>query len=241
MISRASIFGLYVITDSRLVPGNQLPERVAAAIDGGARIVQYRDKGSDATRRRQEAQALAQLCRLRGVIFLVNDDVALAKAVAADGIHLGQSDESIADARAELGDDAVVGISCHDSLGLALRAERQGADYVAFGRFFPSQTKPQAPPAQLSVLRAARQALRIPIVAIGGVTPDNGAALLAAGADALAVIHGVFGMPDVKEAARAYADLFAPMPGGDAPDDPATERMASHHSRFDPSNPTTGG
>jgi thiamine-phosphate pyrophosphorylase len=201
--------GLYVITDSRRAAADDLLTRVRQAIAGGAAIVQYRDKTTDQQRRRVEARALAGLCRSQGVAFIINDDVELAAEVAADGVHLGQADTPLAAARQRLGSGAIIGVSCHNDLPLAKRAAQEGASYLAFGRFFPSASKPEAPAADIDILRRARQALDLPVVAIGGITPDNGAALVAAGADALAVIHGVFSRPDVAAAAREYASLFA--------------------------------
>lgn len=200
--------GLYVITDELLLPGDQLIRGVQQAIAGGAAIVQYRDKGLDETRRHQQARALARLCRQQDVLFIINDDVALAVEVNANGVHLGQQDAAITQARKLLGHDAIIGISCHNELALAEQAGNNGADYVAFGRFFPSQSKPAAVQADISILRRAKQRLTLPIVAIGGITPDNGASLLAAGADMLAAIHGVFAQDDIQDAARQYVKLF---------------------------------
>ncbi len=199
--------GLYVITDRALL-ADRLVEAVGQALAGGARIVQYRDKGADPARRQDEAQALLALCRRHGVPLLINDDVALAQAVGADGVHLGRDDAAVPAARARLGKQAIIGVSCYNRLDLARAAQDAGADYVAFGRFFPSQTKPNAVPAPLELLREAKQFLRIPIAAIGGVAPENGAALVQAGAGMLAVIHGVFGQPDIQTAAARYAALF---------------------------------
>lgn len=204
----ADLRGLYAITDPDLLPGSRLVEAVRAAIAGGARLVQYRNKQADAATRLREATALAQLCRDAGALFIANDDVALALACAAHGVHLGQRDGAVAEARERLGPDAVVGQTCHASLELALAAQAAGASYVAFGRFFPSHTKPLASPADPALLPEARRQLRLPIVAIGGVTVDNAPALLSGGADAVAVIHDLFSAADVEARARAYADLF---------------------------------
>ena len=204
----ADLRGLYAITDPDLLPGMRLVEAVRAAIAGGARLVQYRNKQADAATRLREATALAQLCRDAGALFIANDDVALALACAAHGVHLGQRDGAVAEARERLGPDAVVGQTCHASLELALAAQAAGASYVAFGRFFPSHTKPLAPPADPALLPEARRQLRLPIVAIGGVTVDNAPALLSGGADAVAVIHDLFSAADVEARARAYAALF---------------------------------
>lgn len=181
---------------------------VEDAIRGGAAIVQYRDKGTDAERRGEEARALLAVCRSRKAPLIINDDVELAKAIGADGVHIGRRDLPLALARRRLGGGAIIGVSCYDSLDNAERAQRDGADYVAFGRFFPSQTKPHATPVTTARLQGFRRRIRLPIAAIGGVIPENGASLITAGADFLAVSHGVFGQPDAEIAARKYAELF---------------------------------
>jgi thiamine-phosphate pyrophosphorylase len=202
------IAGLYAIADSSYLATEQFVPAVRAALDGGARVIQYRDKTSDARQREAIARALNALCREHAVPLLINDDVQLAKVVAAAGVHLGRDDPDIGAARAALGPAALVGVSCYNELARARAAHAAGADYVAFGRFFASRTKPQAVPAAPKLLRTARATLRIPIVAIGGITPENGASLIAAGADALAVIEGVFHQPDIRAAAERYARLF---------------------------------
>jgi thiamine-phosphate pyrophosphorylase len=201
--------GLYVIADSSLSDKNtRLHDKVAHAIQGGANLVQIRDKRE--LPNIEEIEAVADLCRQRQVPLLINDSIELALEVGASGVHLGQSDASLAEARQRLGKKAIIGITCHDRLDLAREAQAAGADYVAFGRFFPSQTKPEAPPANIEILTRARAELRLPIVAIGGITPDNGASLIRAGADMLAVIHGVFGQVDIEAAASAVSKLFEP-------------------------------
>jgi len=206
---RAVIRGLYAIADSAYLDPGSFAPAVHAALDGGARVLQYRDKTSDPATRERLADELHVLCRERGVPFLINDDVALAAGIGATGVHLGRDDPKIGRARAALGAQAIIGVSCYNELERARAAVAAGADYVAFGRFFPSRTKPQAVPATLELLRAARAELTIPIVAIGGITPENGGSLLAAGADALAVIEGVFAQPDIRAAAARYAALFS--------------------------------
>lgn len=196
--------GLYVITDG---PRDDLAEACDAALRGGARILQYRDKTGDTGRRLQEARRLAGLCAAHDALFLVNDDVELAHASGAGGVHLGRDDMPVRAARAQLGPDAVIGATCHASLAAARAAVAAGADYVAFGAFHPSPTKPAAARATPSVLREAR-GLGLPLVAVGGITPDNGAALIAAGADCLAVVSAVFGTADITAAARRFAHLF---------------------------------
>ena len=196
--------GLYAITDG---PRPDLIQACAAAIAGGAAMLQYRDKTREDARRREEAAALSSLCAKSGIPLIVNDDVDLAAAVGAAGVHLGEDDADIALARARLGPGAIVGASCYDSLERARELAASGADYLAFGAFFPSPTKPHARAATLQMLRDAR-ALNLPLVAIGGITAANGAALIDAGADFLAVISGVFGAADVRAAAHSISALF---------------------------------
>jgi thiamine-phosphate pyrophosphorylase len=190
-----------------------LARQVALAIAGGARVIQYRDKSENDPvpaqgRRLAQAQALLAVCRAAGVPLIINDDTALAAATGSDGVHLGREDMAATEARRLLGPGAIIGVSCYDRLDLAEAAQAAGADYVAFGSFFPSSTKPLAVRADLGLLRRARQCIRLPLVAIGGITPENGAAAINAGADLLAVISGVFGEPDPLAAARNYARLF---------------------------------
>ena len=202
------LHGLYAVTDSGVAPATPLAEAVAAAIRGGARLVQYRDKSGDAARRLREAQALLAVCREHEVPLIINDDVDLAVEIGADGVHLGREDAPLDEARVRAGPRAILGVSCYASLECALAAEQAGADYVAFGSFFASPSKPRAVRAPLELLRTARQRLNVPCCAIGGITPDNGALLVAAGADMLAVISGLFVQSDIEAAARRYARLF---------------------------------
>lgn len=195
--------GLYLITDGR----PDLPARVEAALLAGVGALQYRDKSEDRTRRQAEAEALAALCRRYQLPFIVNDDVDLALAVGADGVHLGLYDSSIAQARARLGPAALIGASCYNSLVNAQRAVDAGADYIAFGAFYPSRTKPDAVRAEIGLLRKAKVFHRR-VVAIGGIRADNAAPLLAAGADWLAVCDDVLGAADPAEAARRYRPVF---------------------------------
>ncbi len=207
-MSGRPISGLYVITAGANKHEGSVVTQVRLAIDGGARLVQYRDKSMDSVCRMRDASALVELCRGRRIPFLINDDMELARAVGADGVHLGKDDISLRDARAVLGSAAVIGISCYNRLELARQAEAGGADYVAFGSFFSSPTKPDAARASLELLQRAKEALHVPIVAIGGISPENGRKLIGAGADALAVINGVFGQSDILTAAQRYARLF---------------------------------
>ncbi|MDZ3823169.1 MAG: thiamine phosphate synthase [Pseudoxanthomonas sp.] len=180
-----------------------------AVLEGGAACLQYRDKHSDAAERLRRAGALATLCRAFGRPLLVNDDPALAASVEAAGVHLGRDDTGIADARDLLGPGAVIGVSCYGDPARADELAAQGADYLAFGTFADSTTKPSARRADPAVLAIARRH-GLPLVAIGGITPDNGGALIAAGADLLAVVAGLAGPPaQARAAARRYAALFA--------------------------------
>ncbi|MEO1818732.1 thiamine phosphate synthase [Pseudomonas sp.] len=202
--------GLYAITDSALLADGKLLPYVEAALIGGARWLQYRDKSGDAVKRLEEAGQLAALCRKHGCELIINDDLALAAELGV-GLHLGQEDGSLREARQQLGPQALLGATCHASLQLAEDAIDAGADHIAFGRFYTSQTKPGGPSADLPLLRAARARFSLPIVAIGGITLDNAAPLLQAGADYLAVINGLFGAPDtetVQQRARQFSQLI---------------------------------
>jgi len=209
-VSAAWQRGLYAITDPALTPPPHMVAQVRAALAGGAVLVQYRDKRSNAAGRRQLAAALLALCRAAGVPLIINDDVDLAAALGADGVHLGRDDAALAAARAQLGPRALIGVSCYDDYGRAAAAVAGGADYIAFGRFFSSPTKPAAVQADVELLRRARRELGVPVAAIGGITAANGATLIEAGADLLAVIHGVFGQRDVQRAAAEVTELFFP-------------------------------
>lgn len=212
--SSAQLRGLYAITDARPQADAALCEQVARAIDGGATLIQYRDKSADPSRRRRQAQALAALCLARGVRLIINDDATLAADCGADGVHLGRDDTTPTAARRLLGERAIIGVSCYNRLELAQQAVDQGADYLAFGRCFASQTKPDAVAVGIELLHAARARWQLPIAAIGGITPINAAPLLAAGVDMLAVVQGVFAAPDIRRAAADYAALFHHRDGG---------------------------
>jgi thiamine-phosphate pyrophosphorylase len=205
--------GIYAITDRSLTPGGKLVPAVRQALVGGVSWIQYRDKEErDGDRRLREVEALHALCSRFGAGLIVNDDIELAAGAGAEGVHLGRDDASIRRAREILGPDAVIGVSCYDDLSRAVAAEQDGADYVAFGSFFPSTVKPRAVRADPTLLSRARHRLHIPIAAIGGITAGNGAELVSAGADLLAVITGVFGAGDIREAARRLTVLYDPVP-----------------------------
>jgi thiamine-phosphate pyrophosphorylase len=200
--------GIYAITDNSLTPGSALLTAAAQGLEGGISLLQYRDKSSDHHRRLAQASALQALCAEFNVPLIINDDIQLCLAAGATGVHLGQSDSSVSAAREILGPDAIIGITCHADIDLAEKAEREGASYVAFGRFFPSTTKPNAPPADLQVLTRAREKLSLPIAAIGGINADNASQAIAAGADLLAVINYLFSSQDVVNRAKQLGDLF---------------------------------
>lgn len=201
--------GLYAITDHDSGPDTHFLTRCTAAIAGGAVALQFRDKTSTQSRRSVRARMLNVLCQEQHIPLIINDDIELARHIGAAGVHLGRDDSSLAQARDRLGANAIVGVSCYNDLARAHTAAAQGASYIAFGRFFVSQTKPEASLAKPQILIQAREQLSIPIVAIGGITPENGLELINAGAGLLAVIKGVFGATDPAGAARAFTNLFA--------------------------------
>jgi thiamine-phosphate pyrophosphorylase len=202
---RFPLRGLYAITQTKNKTADIIINEVIAAIKGGAVVVQFRDKDSlDAI---YLADQLVKVCHEYKVPLLINDDIELAIKVGADGVHIGREDGAISEARDRLGADAIIGVSCYNFVEQAFDAQEQGATYVAFGRFFPSSSKPLAAPAELDTLRKAKFLLDIPIVAIGGILPENGGPLLTAGADLLAVIGGLF-ETQPEQSARAYQALF---------------------------------
>ena len=202
------ILGVYAITDPIAGEGKELLEHVQQALEGGVRVLQYRDKSAQSHRQLTECRALLEMCNAHQATFIINDDVELAAAVGAHGIHIGKNDAALAKARQQLGPDAIIGVSCYNQLPLAISAAEAGADYVAFGRFFASRTKPDAIQAELEILTQAKAELSLPVVAIGGISPENGSQLIEHGADALAIIQGIFAQPDIRAAAERHAALF---------------------------------
>lgn len=201
--------GLYAITDSQLLTGKFL-SYVEAALDGGVTLLQYRDKSSDEARRLREAEELRNLCERYKTQLIINDDAELAARLNV-GVHLGQTDGPLSPTRALLGSKAIIGSTCHGQIALAEQAAKEGASYVAFGRFFNSTTKPGAPSCSLDLLDEAKRTLHLPICAIGGITLDNAAPLVEHGVDLLAVIHGLFGAEssaEVTRRARAFNELL---------------------------------
>ena len=204
------LHGLYAITDSTLLADGRLLPYAEAALKGGARLLQYRDKSDNAARRLREAEAMRDLCHRHGAQLIINDDAELAARLDV-GLHLGQGDGSLSAARALLGRRAIIGATCHARLDLAEQAIDEGASYVAFGRFFDSNTKPGAPAATPEMLEQARQRFSQPITVIGGVTLENAPDLIARGASLVAVVHALFAADsasEVERRARAFSGLF---------------------------------
>jgi thiamine-phosphate pyrophosphorylase len=204
---KARIRGLYAVTPDEQ-DSARLAALVQAAAEGGARLVQYRYKTASSELCEAQARAVAAVCRRHGIPLIVNDHVELAVAIGAEGLHLGRDDGDVAAARSRL-PHALIGVSCYNELERAIAAERAGADYVAFGRFFASTTKPGNIRASLELVAQAKRAVRLPIVAIGGITLANAPALVSAGVDALAVVSALFDSPDPRAAAGQFANLYS--------------------------------
>ena len=202
-----AINGLYAITPDE-PDSSQLLVQVDAALRGGARLLQYRNKDASPALRRTQAAALLALCRAHGVPLIINDHLELCLELDADGVHLGAEDGAIAAARARLGPDKLIGASCYNRLELALQAQEQGADYVAFGSCFDSATKPAAVRAPLPLLGEAARQTGLPVVAIGGITAENAHLAIQAGATAIAVIGALWTAPDIRQAAQNFSNLF---------------------------------
>lgn len=205
---RFEIKGLYAITDTANLSSEIMLTRTEEILRAGANLLQYRNKQADENTRITEAEQLRELCRQFSVPLIINDDIALAVQIGADGVHLGKTDSTIADARKRLGDKAMIGCSCYNSLDRAQQAAKSGADYIAFGAFFPSPTKPEAAHATPDIIQTAKQKFKLPVVAIGGITPENGRSLIDAGADMLAVISGIYASKTPFNTATKYIDLF---------------------------------
>ncbi|MFV2005321.1 MAG: thiamine phosphate synthase [Gammaproteobacteria bacterium] len=205
---KKKLSGLYAITDQQLITEQAFSDTVELALQGGTRIIQYRDKSDNEKKRLLQASDLCRLCEQYDAISIINDDIALAKAVNADGVHLGSDDASITDARRALGDDVIIGISCYNDLKLAVEAEKQSADYVAFGAMFVSTTKPGAVKADQNILTDAKKQLSIPVCAIGGISENNIQQLIKQGTDMAAVISSLFSADDIKKAASKLSKQF---------------------------------
>ena len=202
-----NVTGLYAITPD-LDDSAALLRKVEAALAGGARALQYRNKVADSALRLEQARGLARLCKSYDVPLIINDHLDLALEVDAEGLHIGAEDGSCEDARRRLGPDRILGVTCYRKIENALEAVRMGASYVAFGGFFPSPVKGGPGGAPMSILGEAKRRTGLPVVAIGGITVENTPQLIAAGADSVAVITAVFGASDIKAAAQRFSDIF---------------------------------
>ena len=207
-MTQTRLRGLYAITDEQLIPATGFTAIIEQALQGGSTIIQYRDKSNDPAKREQQATALRQLCSRYSALLVINDDIELARAVGADGVHLGEDDAAIEQARSALGDAAIIGISCYNKLERAIEAQAAGADYVAFGAMFNSPTKPNARSASYDLIRQAKERLHIPVCAIGGIDGHNAAGVIVSGADMVALISGLFAADDITQTARHIAGLF---------------------------------
>lgn len=205
MPSVSGLRGLYAIADTGVLAPDDFETAVEAALAGGACMIQYRDKSDDRQRRSRQARAMVEHCRRHDAIAIINDDIELALAVDADGVHVGRDDGDPAAARARLGSGRILGVSCYDDLERAREAVALGADYVAFGSVFPSVTKPDAVRVPPELFARARDELDVPLCAIGGITADNAAEVFAAGADLVAVISDLFQAPDIRARAARIA------------------------------------
>lgn len=205
----AKLRGLYAITDTQLIPRQRFVETVEAAVRGGASMVQVREKETPQEEVIRLGRELLAVTRRYGALLIINDHPAVAKAIGADGAHVGREDPPVHEARALLGPDAIIGASCYGDVTRAMAAEQEGADYVAFGTPFPSPTKTKRTDISLGIFREVKQHVKIPVFAIGGITIDNASQVIEAGADGIAVVSGVFAAADVEAAAHRLAQLFA--------------------------------
>ena len=201
------IKGLYAITPDT-ADLHTLIQKTQLAIEGGAFMVQYRSKIHDRDVKMQQCAAILRLCRDYKIPCIVNDDVDMCRILEADGVHLGEKDDNIAEVRRILGEDAIIGSSCYDQLNRAKQAQKEGASYVAFGAMFETSTKPNAPRATLELLREAKSQIQIPIVAIGGITVNNAHDVIKTGIDAIAVITSLYDAKTIKETAETFVKMF---------------------------------
>jgi thiamine-phosphate pyrophosphorylase len=207
-LEAASLWGLYAVTPD-WTDTRRLVAATRAILEGGCRLVQYRNKAAAPALKLEQARALRELTAAHAARLIVNDDAALARAVGADGVHLGRDDGDIGAARAALGPAALLGASCYQSLERARAAVRAGADYVAFGSVFPSPTKPQADRAPPRLLAEAVRELPVPVAAIGGITLDNARAVIETGVRLLAVLSALYDAADPGATAQRFMALFA--------------------------------
>jgi len=206
---QARLRGLYAITDTHLIPRERFAATVEAAVRGGATMVQLREKHAPRAEIVRLGQELLQVTRRYGALLIINDHPSVAQEIGADGAHVGREDPSVAETRAMLGPDVIIGASCYGDVERAVTAVREGADYVAFGTPFPSPTKTKRTDISLDIFPQAKRLVQVPVFAIGGITIANTPQLVAAGVDGIAVVSGIFAAPDVEAAARALAGFFA--------------------------------
>ena len=199
--------GIYLISDYKNLAIDDLLDKTEKILDVGISLFQFRDKNSKYEIKKSTALKLQTLCKKYNTLFIVNDDVVLAKEISADGVHLGGDDMDISMARKILG-DKIIGVSCYNNLEDAITAEIMGADYITLGSFFNSPTKPEARKIAIDLLPIAKSKLNIPVVAIGGITPENGKQLVDNKADFLAIISGIYASTDIINSVKAYKNLF---------------------------------
>lgn len=208
---KKNLHGLYVITHETLMPVNLFANMAEAALSAGAQIIQYRDKSTDHEKRLQQSRILRRLCDQYNTLLIINDDIQLALACNADGIHIGKDDATVDSVRTMLGDEMIIGVSCYNDINLAEQAIQQGADYIAFGSFFGSQIKPDAPRATPDLISQIKSQSAIPVCCIGGITLENSYPLIEAGANMLAVISDVFAEQDqrlIEDKCTAFVDAL---------------------------------
>lgn len=207
-MSSLKISGLYAITPD-LNHTNDLLNKTRQVLEGGVKLVQYRNKSANDSLRREQAKLLLPLCREHNALLIINDHLEIAIEIDADGVHVGKNDVPVSAAKNLLGHNKIVGTSCYNQLGLAKQAQKDGADYIAFGAFFSSLTKPNAVSVSISLVNQAQKALSIPIVGIGGIQLTNARTVIQSGCAAIAVCHDLFQAENIKATAEHYVQLFA--------------------------------
>lgn len=208
MHSDVKLSGLYVITDSHLMPRHRFVDMVEAAVQSGATMVQLREKDTPRDEVVKLGREVLAVTRRYNALLIVNDDPSVARDIGADGVHVGREDPPVSETRAIVGEDVIIGVSCYGDVSKAAAAEQAGADYVAFSSPFPSPTKRGKGKTPIGIFQEGKQCVNVPIFAIGGINIGNAQQLLDAGADGIAVVSGVFGAPDVATAARDLVQLF---------------------------------
>lgn len=207
-MSSLKISGPYAITPD-LNQTNDLLNKTRQVLEGGVKLVQYRNKSANESLRREQAKLLLSLCREYNALLIINDHLEIAIEIDADGVHVGKNDVSVSAAKNQLGQNKIVGTSCYNQLDLAMQAQKDGADYIAFGAFFSSLTKPNAVSVSISLVNQAQKALSIPIVGIGGIQLTNARTVIQSGCAAIAVCHDLFQAENIKATAEHYVQLFA--------------------------------